>query len=142
WEHYDTEGALYLTIEYKPEPRRTFLLLEVKDYGNENGAYRRYYPDGSLEEEGYFWSGYFDGPVRRWHANGKPAMEGRYDQDNKTGTWKYYYPDGTLDHVEQYSNGKLNGVQRNYYPDGSPYHVSTFVDGQLSGPPEIFPLAR
>ncbi|MCB1317035.1 MAG: hypothetical protein KDK27_13820, partial [Leptospiraceae bacterium] len=84
----------------------------------------------------------FDGPVRRWHANGKPAMEGRYDQDNKTGTWKYYYPDGTLDHVEQYSNGKLNGVQRNYYPDGSPYHVSTFVDGQLSGPPEIFPLAR
>ncbi|MCB1324260.1 MAG: hypothetical protein H7A21_03210 [Spirochaetales bacterium] len=141
WRYFDTRGQVYLTVEYKMEPRRADLLLLTTEIGNENGVYRRYYPDGSLEEEGHFWSGYFHGPFRHYHPNNRGlAIAGRFERDQKIGQWRYYYADGTLERVENYKDGVLDGVQQNYYPDGSLYHSSVYANGERLRLMEIRPL--
>ncbi len=139
WKYYDGRGRLYLTVDYALEPRRFFGLIATTDYGNENGEYRRYYPDGSLEERGEFYSGYQHGPVVRYHPNGNKAYEGRYELDQPAGQWRYYYPDGTLEREERYTKGALDGPLRNYHADGSLYHETRYANGQEVGPKKIFP---
>ncbi len=130
WKFFDDTGKLYLTVEYKPEPHRTFGFLVTHDYGNENGPYRRYYPDGRLEEQGNFSAGYFEGPVVRFHPDGTRAMEGTFHKDLKEGLWLYYYPGGLLRKEERYSNGILDGKMVVYHPDGRTYHISYFEKGK------------
>ncbi|MDH5656236.1 MAG: hypothetical protein OEZ34_10030 [Spirochaetia bacterium] len=124
WKYYDSEGRLYLLITYAPEPKRNFFI--TKDYGNENGLYERYYPDGSLEERGSFYSGYFNGKITRYHPNGNIAVQGNYLLDLMDGKWIYYFPDGKIEREENYSKGKKNGIFRNFHPDGTLYHETTF----------------
>lgn len=140
WRYFDDQEQLYLTVEYKPEPKRFFGFLNVTDYGNENGPFERYFPDGTLEERGIFWSGYYHGPIVRYHRNGNKAFEGRYEKDNPVGLWRYYYPEGNLEREESYRDGRLHGTLRNYYSDGSLYHETTFEEGQEVGPKRVYPL--
>jgi antitoxin component YwqK of YwqJK toxin-antitoxin module len=138
WRYFDGRERLYLTVEYRPEPKRFFGLLNITDYGNENGPFERYFPDGSLEERGVFWSGYYHGPIVRYHRNGRKAFEGEYEKDLPVGLWRYYYPEGTLEREETYRNGKLHGTLRNYYPDGGLYHETIFEDGVEVGPKRVY----
>lgn len=130
WKFYDGQGRLYLTLRYRPKPVRTFGFLVLRDYGNENGPYVRYFPDGSVEERGFFAGGYYQGPVRRDYRNGKPAMSGRYDRDKKVGRWIYYYPEGSVERIEEYRDGHLNGILTNYRPDGRIYQRVVYHDGK------------
>jgi antitoxin component YwqK of YwqJK toxin-antitoxin module len=139
WRYFDGTEQLYLTVEYLPEPKRFFGFLAVTDYGNENGPFERYFPDGRLEERGVFWSGYYHGPIVRYHRNGNKAFEGQYETDHPVGRWRFYYPEGNLEREEYYRNGRLHGVLRNYYSDGGLYHETVFEDGQEVGPKRIFP---
>lgn len=139
WRYFDDTEQVYLTVEYLPKPKRFFGFLTVTDYGNENGPFERYFPDGSLEERGVFWSGYYHGPIVRYHRNGKKAFEGRYEKDNPVGLWRYYYPEGNLEREESFRGGQLNGVLRNYYSNGDLYHETVFENGQEIGPKRIYP---
>lgn len=139
WRYFDDAEQLYLTVEYQPEPKRFFGFLGITDYGNENGPFERYFPDGSLEERGVFWSGYYHGPITRFHRSGRKALEGRYEKDLPVGIWRYYYPEGGLEREERYLNGQLDGPLRNYHPDGSLYHETVFAAGKEIGPKRIFP---
>ncbi len=139
WEYFDDSGQLYLSVEYKLAPRREFGLLQTDDYGNENGPYRRYFPDGALEESGAFWSGFYQGPVVRYYRNGQVAFRGAYERDQPVGAWTYYYPDGDVEREETYVNGQLDGVLRNYYPGRKLYHETVFKNGVEVGPKKIYP---
>ncbi|MCE9596351.1 MAG: hypothetical protein K8S54_00135 [Spirochaetia bacterium] len=137
WNFYDEKGRLYLSMTYAQEPKRDFIFLVTHDYGNENGTYRRYYPDGRLEEEGGFKAGYYEGPVTRYHPNGRPLLRGQYQKDTVVGRWLYYYPDGTLLREENYVNGALDGKLRSFYPDGRVYVESNYKDGVRSETPIV-----
>lgn len=68
---------------------------------------RRYYPDGTLQEEIHYRGGSEHGPWRQWHPNGQLAGEwwlevGAY----MNGTNRTWYPDGTLQMELTYLNGK------------------------------------
>ncbi len=138
WQYYDSDGRLYLRMEYRLQPRREFMLLFTHDYGNENGVYMRYFPEGTLEEKGNFTSGYYEGPVVRYYRSGKKAMEGQYEKDMLTGRWKYYYPEGAVEREENYHNGVLNGPMRCYYPDGKLRMETYYANGKETGPQRIF----
>jgi antitoxin component YwqK of YwqJK toxin-antitoxin module len=135
WEYNDERGKLYLTMTYAQEPKRELLTLLTHDYGNENGPYKRYYPDGRLEEEGRFHAGYFDGPIIRYHPNGRVLLRGQYQKDLMTGRWTYYYPDGTLLREENYASGQLDGELRAFHPDGRLYMEARYKAGAIvTGP--------
>lgn len=137
WEFRDAAGAIVQTMEYRPEPRRNFGFLITTDYGNENGPYRRYFPDGSLEEEGQFLSGYYEGILKRFHRNGELALEGRLEKDQAVGLWKSYYASGKLYREAHYKDGKLDGRLRIYDPDGSLKYSTVYAAGQKIGPDEL-----
>lgn len=139
WIFNDDEGLLYLTVDYKPEPKREFVFLITHDYGNENGVYERFFPGGKLEERGMFRAGYFEGPVIRYNRDGTVAMEGQYHRDESEGLWKYYYPGGSVQSEENYKNGQLDGPVRTYYPDGSLYQETVYKSGNIIDGPHIFP---
>ncbi len=139
WIFNDDEGKLYLSVEYALEPKREFIFLVTHDYGNENGPYERYFPDGSLEERGSFRAGYMEGPLVRYHSNGKQAVVGQYKKDKKVGVWRYYYPEGNLEREESYQEGVLEGVLRSYYPDGTLYQESRYSGGKIASPPVVYP---
>ncbi len=139
WQFYDHTGQPYLTVRYAKEPKRVFTFLETQDYGNENGTYERYYPNGTLEEQGEFYSGYYQGPIRRYFRDGKTAMEGQFEKDDMVGRWRFYYPGGTLEREENYVAGKLHGVFRTYYETGDPYFETKYVEGREVGPGLVHP---
>lgn len=130
WRYYDNRGQLYQTQSYQPKPARSFGIFFHPDYGNENGPYARYFPDGSLEERGTFVGGYYEGPMQRHHRNGRVAVRGSYHRDQKSGQWNYYYPEGNLERTEHYEDGQLHGILHNYHPDGSTYQIAEFVRGK------------
>lgn len=136
WKYYDTEGKLYLIVTYAKEPRRDFLI--TRDYGNENGIYERYFPEGSIEEIGFFKGGFFEGPITRYHRNKKVSIKGQYKQDLMDGKWQYFYPEGNLEREENYKIGKKHGIFRNYHPDGTLYHETTFQEDIEIGTKQIY----
>ena len=139
WNFYDSEGRLYLTIRYAAEPKRVFALFKTQDYGNENGSYERYYPDGSIEEQGEFYSGFYHGPIKRYHRNGRLALEGRFEKDKQVGVWRSFYPGGGPEREENYAAGELDGVLRVYYEAGGLYYSTRYENGKEVGPARIFP---
>lgn len=139
WKHYDDSGRLYMTLEYKLEPFDPFLTMLHSDYGNENGPFYRYYPDGQTEMEGRYLAGKEQGPVKAYHRNGKLMMTGQYEQGAKTGTFRYYRDSGTLRREENYSEGLLHGPYRNYHSDGSLHSETFYEKGKETGPGRILP---
>jgi len=132
WEYYDTDNNLYLIVNYAQSPKRDFFI--TKDYGNENGVYKRYFPDGSLEELGYFKGGFNEGTIIRYYKNKKTALKGQYHKDLMDGQWVYYYPEGHIEREENYKMGKKHGIFRNYHPDGMLYHETTYKEDIETGP--------
>lgn len=138
WKHYDDDGNLYLTIEYQPEPVHPILALITSDYGNENGPYVRYYPDGSVEEEGHYVGGERHGSRRRYYRNGNLMIRGQFSEDEKDGRWLYYDRSGRLEREENFTAGKLHGVLRNF-KNGKLY-FETFYENDVEKGPRSLPL--
>ena len=142
WKHFDDRGRLYLVMHYAPKPARDFFGFSHPDYGNENGPYERFFPDGRLEERGEFRGGFYHGPVVRYHWNGRVAMRGEYRKDQMYGTWTYYYPEGARERTEPYLDGLLEGRVANYHPDGSVYQEALFHKGSRISTMALHPRAR
>jgi hypothetical protein len=68
---------------------------------------RKYYPDGSLEEEAHYRGVSSHGPWRRWHPNGVLALEWFYDKN----VW-------------------ADGVHRTWHPNGALAQEMTMVGGR------------
>ncbi|MCB1169311.1 MAG: toxin-antitoxin system YwqK family antitoxin [Leptospiraceae bacterium] len=137
WRHFDDSGRLYLTIEYAPEPIDPVIGSLSIDYGNENGPYRRFYPDGTLEEEGAHRAGKKDGPMKRYHPSGKIMVNGQYSEGEKKGKWSYYRFSGDLLRIETYKDGKLEGTVLTYHANGLPHSKTLYRQGEPVGAPEI-----
>lgn len=131
WKFYDGSGKLYQTLEYHPQPVRTFGFLITHDYGNENGPYQRFFPNGELEESGTFAGGYEEGIVRRYYKSGQLYMTGKMSKDARVGEWKTFYPNGKIQRIERFANGKLTGNAKSYFPNGDLYFEAEYEDGKL-----------
>lgn len=117
WIWYFENGSIYIEQEYSYGKKREFW-LPVEEWGNENGLYRRFYPEGFLEEQGYFESGYRSGSWIKYYPNGKLEYKGSYKKGVKVNTWNYYYPNGSIEANEIYtSKGELI-LRETYYPNG------------------------
>lgn len=137
WKHFDDSGRLYLTILYAPEPVDPVIGAISIDYGNENGPYRRFYPDGTLEEEGAHRAGKKDGVMKRYHPSGQLMVRGKYEDGEKTGKWEYFHFTGTLVRTENYIDGELEGKVINYHANGIPYSETLYEKGEPIGAPKI-----
>jgi antitoxin component YwqK of YwqJK toxin-antitoxin module len=69
------------------------------------------------------------GPMRVLWENGKPRIEGAYDDQGRlTGRWRYFFETGALEREGDFETGKHSGVWVENWPNGKPrfegfYHV-------------------
>ncbi|MFN3604448.1 MAG: toxin-antitoxin system YwqK family antitoxin [Leptonema sp. (in: bacteria)] len=91
WYFYYPNGNLYLELEYKKEPVDVTLFRYNSSIGNENGQYKRYYPNGVLEEEGYYYAGKLHKKRIRYYLDKKIHFIGYYSYGKKENRWQYYF---------------------------------------------------
>lgn len=110
-------GNLYYKLNFSHEKKRK-VWIETNLLGNEHGAYFRYYPNGQLEEQGFYDTGLKTGKWKKFYYNGKLEYEGEYLKDKKILYWKYYYPNGKLEMEEKFTNDGNFLFRKTYFPNG------------------------
>jgi len=55
------------------------------------------WPNGSPREESTYTDGLRDGLCQRWHSDGKPRAEGRYQNGQMVDEWRFFDEEGALD---------------------------------------------
>lgn len=59
------------------------------------------------------------GAMRAWWENGKPRLEGGYDDEGRlAGRWRYYYESGALEREGDFVAGKHSGDWTESWPNG------------------------
>ncbi|GBF50697.1 MORN repeat protein [Leptospira ryugenii] len=117
WKYSD--GKPYYEMNFSPGVRKRKFWYPTLEWGNENGQYVRYFPNGRVSEKGSYDGGNRSGDWVKYYPDTKIESKGTYFEDYKVGDWFYYYPDGRKEAIEVYSpKGDL--LQRiTYYPNGS-----------------------
>lgn len=113
--------------------------------------YKKYYPNGSLEEKGKVRNGQFIGDYVYYSEEGIILAEGKFRDGHPVGIWHYYYSDGSILSIQEYNKkGKTvaldcwdqngNQVVKNgtgtfikYFPDGSVESIINYKDYGLDG---------
>lgn len=113
YENFNKHGPVK-SYHYGPDPRElcsdksslTDLSLLPKSYG-------------PLRVECTYYENKYHGYMKRYHNNGKLALEVNMIHGEKDGVYKDYYESGNLRNIEYYVSGKRNGTMKTYY-DRSP----------------------
>ncbi len=110
-------GAIYVRQNYRQGSKKEFW-IPVEEWGNEDGLYERFFPNGRLEEKGFFKSGYRTGNWVRYYPSGQIEYLGSYSEGKRVNEWFYYYPNGKTEALEKFTkDGEL--IERiTFYPDG------------------------
>ncbi len=118
-----------------------------------HGWYKRYYPDGKLNEEAQYVDnkmtgerkmyaqdgsvmvrenhvdGKFEGLYQSYYPSGEVEQEGNYRNNAMSGEWKFYYETGGLREVVNFENNNENGAFKEYHPNGKLKTEGTYKDG-------------
>ncbi len=82
----------------------------------EEGIWRHYYEDGTINAEGQYILGKKEGIWRHFYKGDRIiSLEGHYVLGKEEGIWRSYHDDGTIDEEGQYILGKKEGLWKSYY---------------------------
>ena len=123
--------------------------------GKVNGLKKVYYPEGALQEEGYFKNGLRDG-ISKWytqdrhlsieytykdgnlngiqrtfHTNGNIASEGNMVNNLEEGEYVEYFQNGKLKLIGKYVKGKKEGAWNEYNEDGKVIKTEKYKNNEL-----------
>ena len=86
-------------------------------------------------EEHYNEKGDSVGVWKKWHSNGKLAMESSCFGTTKQGYLKQFAPDGALEYTQDCKEGNRDGYRVYYYPNGKTVQIKeSWKQGKLDGP--------
>ena len=68
----------------------------------QHGLCISYFPDGTIQDSGYYKYGLKEGIWQEWQENGQIKMAGYYHNGYKEGIWKYYNNTGKLIALQEY----------------------------------------
>ena len=143
--HYSVKPFTGLLTEYYPNKGKKFevpyidgiptgiykewfgngiLKLEgnYNERGREEGLYKQYYEDGSVDIVGYYKDGVADSVWCGYYRNGKLAKYSFYKNGMKEGEWKYWTPKGELYGIELYEKDVMIQDKQliDYFPVEAP----------------------
>ncbi len=98
------------------------------------GLMKRYFEDGSLKAEMYYYALTDKSHAKLYFDNGVLAGEGNYIGNQKDSTWNYYsYYTKTLSMTEIYVNTAKQGPTTRYYPNGKKAEITEWSNNQHHG---------
>ena len=152
-ENYSRNDITYTAFERYYRDGKMLYEGQIKG-DNNDGAYRRYYPDGTLDQDLYYvagrfhgWQVYYDVDGKKIYAtryeNGTMMEQINYDRDGNAYETVVVTP-GAFEFVQHHYNGAvrsrwavmnamLNGKATWYYPDGSVEVEGEFLNGDRHG---------
>jgi antitoxin component YwqK of YwqJK toxin-antitoxin module len=71
------------------------------------------------------------GPSKMWFENGKPQVEGYYQQDKRAGTFTYWYENGQIAATGEFADDKPNDVWVWWHENGQKAAVGKYRAGAL-----------
>jgi antitoxin component YwqK of YwqJK toxin-antitoxin module len=119
WEWAFSDGKPYYEMNFSPGVRKRKFWYPTIEWGNENGPYFRYFPNGRVSEKGMYDGGNRSGDWVKYYPDTKIESKGSYAEDLKVGEWFYYYPDGRKESMEKYNDKGELIFRQTYYPNGS-----------------------
>jgi antitoxin component YwqK of YwqJK toxin-antitoxin module len=117
WTWTFPDGKPYVVQNFTYGKKKEFW-LPIEIWGNEDGPYKRFFPSGKLEEEGYFDTGLRSGNWKKFYPNGQIEYSGSYLKSKKIRDWTFYYPNGILESKEKYNTNGILVSRITYYPNG------------------------
>jgi antitoxin component YwqK of YwqJK toxin-antitoxin module len=117
WTWNFPDGKIYYKQSFAHDKKRK-AWMETNLLGNEHGEYFRYYPNGQLEEQGFYDTGLKTGEWKKFYPSGNPESMGSFQKDKRIGNWKFFYPDGTLEARESYDKEAKLLERETFHPDG------------------------
>ena len=98
------------------------------------GIWKKYFPNGKLQNEITYKSGRPNGHAKIYYKNGNLKEEGLWKSNKWIGNYKYYYENGNLYHEFAYSDrGKRSGPQKYYYETGQVMIEGEWEEGKEAG---------
>lgn len=103
--------------------------INQKDENNLNqGFWKTYYKDGTVESEGYYKDGKQEGQWKYYHDNGRLSAEKNYKSGKLDGTNRTYGENGELESDGHYKDGREDGSWI-YYKNGQFFFDEHYKDG-------------
>lgn len=87
-----------------------------------------YHPDGRKKSL-VIYAGGQPVSLRRWHANGRLASEGRFEKGKRTGEWKQFDAQGRPQELAHYVDGLLHGERQLFDSGGALSQVQRYERG-------------
>lgn len=101
--------------------------------GKINGLKKVYYPEGALQEEGYFIDNLRDG-VSKWYTQDHHlSIEYTYLKGNLNGVQKTYYSNGNIASEGNMLNNLEEGEYVEYFQNGKLKLIGKYVHGMKEG---------
>ncbi len=107
---------------------------------------RKYYPNGSIKEEGNFVNNKRTGTHNYYNENRKithsidynddgiKTASGLYNQKGqRQGEWQFFYADGKIKSQGSYKNGKRQGKWNFYFPNNKTEQIGKYQNGKPHG---------
>ncbi|AFL82005.1 MORN repeat protein [Aequorivita sublithincola DSM 14238] len=113
------------------------IIAKKGDYinGLENGEWKEFYPNGTLQSTSYWIKGT---PVGKWESyfpDGSLRSIKNYEKGVSVGEWQEYYEDGTIKEITNYTEGIRNGIftETQKFDDVILVKVGMYVNGFPDG---------
>lgn len=101
--------------------------------GKRHGAYKKWFPDGTISYEAHYDNGLQQGTAKSWWKNGKLRSEANYDKGIVNGVQKQWYKSGSLFKEMSIVNGKEEGLQKAWRENGKIYNNYEAKNGRFFG---------
>ncbi|MDP4712339.1 MAG: toxin-antitoxin system YwqK family antitoxin [Saprospiraceae bacterium] len=121
-------------VDYTNEQgvREVYFLDKVTQ--KKTGLYRKYNPDGILEEEAYYVDDTLHGSRVLYQVSGDTLIIESYRSGDFHGTFKAFYDNGALQLQGEYVDNVMWGVWEKYYKSGQLMEEVTFSGNEENGP--------
>ena len=123
------EGA---RIQGEAPPRGVKQWCALED-GTQQGPSVFWFAFGRRRVEASFCEGRLCGAYRRWWDNGQLAEEGTYEDDQKHGVFTDWDANGTKRVFQEYRKGVIHGSSKAWWPNARPMLDLHYVDGERHG---------
>lgn len=133
------QGHWVITNKLMPEPLEDYLPNQKVEDGrylnnNKTGIWVGYFKTGSVKHNITFDQGTPRGKAIIYHANGKVAEQGDWQDGRWVGEYKLFHENGKPQHEFKYNaNGKREGVQKYYAENGQLIMAGEMSNGKEAG---------
>jgi len=100
---------------------------------SQTGEYVIKYPDGQIEQKGYYLNGKRHGEYIYYYKNGLTKQILNYENGELNGVEKKFYFNGNIESIYQRKNFKLEGKQKTFYENGKKKCIYDVKNGLKHG---------